>query len=268
FAWEREIPFLAWTIVPYWSIDLLYALSFFLGRDKGEIDRLGLRLLSAQVVSVACFLIFPLRFSFACRVTVAVYGTLFDALVGFDLPYNQAPALHLGLLVILWSHYARRLRGPLRWLAHAWFALIGVSVLTTFQHHFIDVPTGALTGFFCLWLWPDRGSPPWTSAAMTTDARRRQLAARYAAGAALCAFVALSRGGAALWLVWLTVALALVALCYIAVGPEGFQKRGARHSLASAVLLAPYTLFAWINSRLWTWRHRQADSIAEGVSIG
>jgi len=39
-------------------------------------------------------------------------------------------------------------------------ALLFVSVLTTYQHHFIDLPTGALLGFFCLWLWPDGAASP------------------------------------------------------------------------------------------------------------
>jgi hypothetical protein len=41
----------------------------------------------------------------------------------------------------------------------AWSALIGVSVLTTYQRHFFDVPTGALLGLFCVRLWPEGKRP-------------------------------------------------------------------------------------------------------------
>ena len=39
---------------------------------------------------------------------------MFDALAGFDKPFNQAPSLHIALLVILWELYARQARGVAR----------------------------------------------------------------------------------------------------------------------------------------------------------
>ena len=76
FDWERHIPFLPWTIVPYWSIDLLYGLSFLMCRTRLEVDRHALRLLTAQLLSVAFFVLYPLRFTFHRPVAdgVAVAG--------------------------------------------------------------------------------------------------------------------------------------------------------------------------------------------------
>ena len=98
FDWERHIPFLPWTIVPYWSIDLLYGLSFLLCRTRLEVDRHALRLLTAQIISVACFIAFPLHFAFERPQVDGFFGALFDALMDFDKPYNQAPSLHISLL--------------------------------------------------------------------------------------------------------------------------------------------------------------------------
>src|SRR5262245_5037627 len=56
FAWEQAIPFVGWTIVPYWSIDLLYGLSLLFFATRSELDRHALRLLTAQLIAVACFI--------------------------------------------------------------------------------------------------------------------------------------------------------------------------------------------------------------------
>ncbi|MBH0236924.1 phosphatase PAP2/dual specificity phosphatase family protein [Methylobrevis albus] len=270
FGWERHIPFIAWTIIPYWSVNLFYGASLFVARTRAELDTHGRRLLTAQVIAVACFLVAPLRFSFEKPDTGGgLPGFLFDALAGFDKPFNQAPSLHIALLVILWVLYARHLPRWLRPLLHVWFALIGVSVLTTYQHHFIDVPTGALLGLACLWIWPDAAPSPFAAAALTSDPRRHVLALRYLAGAALFAALGLALGGAGLWLFWPAVALGLVAANYAYFGPAGFQKRAdGRMSLAARLLLAPYILAAFANSRLWTRRAPRPVAVSDGVYIG
>jgi protein-tyrosine phosphatase/membrane-associated phospholipid phosphatase len=272
FGWERAIPFWAWTIVPYWSIDLLYGLSLFVCISRGELDAHAKRLLTAQFFAVTCFVAAPHRFSFDRPRADGVFGTLFDALAGFDLPYNQIPSLHIALAVILWVLYARELRGVARILLDVWFMLIGASVLTTYQHHFVDIPTGFALGWLCVWLWPlpaDGVATPASAWRYSTDPARHRLALRYAAGALACLVAAIGLGGAALWLLWGTLALGLVAACYVALGPAGFQKNEAgRLTPAARWLMAPYLAAAWLNSRWWTRRQPAPAVVADDVWIG
>ncbi len=269
FDWETHMPFWAWTIVPYWSIDLLYGLSLLLPNTRVELKRHALRLLTAQLIAVSCFLIWPLRFTFDRPPMDGLFGWLFEVLAGFDKPFNQAPSLHIALLVVLWVCFQRHTQGVWRWLVHGWFGLIGVSVLTTYQHHFIDLPTGALAGWLCVWLWPLDRPSPLQSARLTHDRKRWQLAIRYALGAALFAVPAFAFGGAWLWLLWPAAALLMVALNYKWFDAAGFQKRAdGRLSPAARWLFAPYLAAAWINSRLWTRRHPQPDQVVDNVWLG
>lgn len=155
FAWEKHIPFLEWSILPYLSIHVFYAASLFLCANRAELDTHAKRLLAATIISVAGFLLFPLRFAFIRPATSGFGGALFAILNAFDQPFNQAPSLHVSLLVLLWVVYARHARGALRLALHGWFVLIGVSVFTTYQHHVIDGVSGLVVGAFCLRLFPD-----------------------------------------------------------------------------------------------------------------
>jgi protein-tyrosine phosphatase/membrane-associated phospholipid phosphatase len=269
FDWESAMPFWAWTVVPYWSIDLLYGFSLLLPNSRHELKRHVLRLLSAQVLAVSCFLLWPLRFTFDRPELGGIFGGMFAVLAGFDKPFNQAPSLHIALLVILWVMYQRHAHGFWLWLVHGWFALIGVSVLTTYQHHFIDVPTGALAGWFCVWLWPLDRPGVLQSLRLTTHRKRWQLALRYTVGALLFAVPAFAFGDGWLWLFWPSVSLLLVALNYAMFDAAGFQKgEGGHLSSATRWLLAPYLIAAWLNSRLWTSRHPLPDQIADNVWLG
>jgi membrane-associated phospholipid phosphatase len=272
FAWEHVIPFWAWTIIPYWSIDALYGLSLFVCTSRSELDAHAKRLLTAQLSAVTCFVVAPYRFSFERPAVDGISGAMFDALAGFDLPFNQIPSLHIALAVILWVLYARKVRGVASILLVVWFMLIGASVLTTYQHHFIDIPTGFALGWLCVWLWPmpDSGTPsPCSAWRTTTDPARHRLAVFYAAGALICLVAALILGGWALWLTWPATALALVAACYAGLGAAGFQKGAdGRLSSASRWLFAPYLAGAWLNSRWWTRKHPAPVPIADDVWIG
>ncbi|AZF24182.1 phosphatase PAP2/dual specificity phosphatase family protein [Pseudomonas sp. R3-52-08] len=269
FGWETHMPFWAWTIVPYWSIDLLYGFSLLLPSTRHELKQHALRLLTAQVIAVSCFLIWPLRFTFERPELDGVFGWLFAVLAGFDKPFNQAPSLHIALLVILWVMYQRHTQGFWRWVVHGWFALIGISVLTTYQHHFVDLPTGTLAGWLCVWLWPLEHASPLLNARLTRDSKRRWLGARYALGALALMLLALVLGGWGLWLLWPAVSLALVAANYWLLGAEGFQKRNnGQLTPAARWLYAPYLVAAWINSRLWTRRHPQPELIVDNVWLG
>ena len=269
FDWERSIPFLDWTIVPYWSIDLFYGLSLFVCASRSELRVHARRLLAAQVIAVACFIAFPLKFVFARPEVDGVFGWMFDALMGFDKPFNQAPSLHIALLVILWSRYDRHARGAWRWLLHGWFTLIGVSILTTYQHHFIDLPTGLWVGWLCLWLVPEEGRSPLSGAALAIDPVRRRLALWYGVGGLFAAAAAVWGGGWMLWLLWPASALLLVAMIYASLNEAAFQKGSdGRLSGAAWWLLAPYVAGAWISSRWWTRAAPRADVVAPGLLLG
>jgi len=269
FGWERQIPFLPWTILPYWTENLFYVSALFLCREAREVHILGRRMLTAQVVAVSCFILFPLAFSFPQPGVTGWPAFLFDALRGFDRPFNQAPSLHVALAIVLGVHFHRLATRRWRPLIAGWFVLIIGSVLTTYQHHFIDIPTGALLGWLCLWAWPDTVRSPLRTWQFHRDASRWRQAVYYSGGALLAATLGIVLWGWAGWLLWPAVSLGLVALNHIGLGAEGFQKgSNGRLSLAARWLFAPYLLAARWNSWLWTRARSQPDEVMEGVWLG
>ncbi|MHC1547693.1 phosphatase PAP2 family protein [Phyllobacterium sp. K27] len=272
FGWEHAIPFIAWTIFPYWSINLFYGLSLFFNDTTFEVDRLAKHYLTAQLIAVACFIAFPLTAIFQKPPTSGAAGFLFDMLGGFDKPFNQAPSLHIALLTIIWSHWRVRLSGIIRWVWHIWCTLIGLSVLTTYQHHFIDIPTGLLLGLFALWLFPARAPSPVAAFRLTNDSKARRIGTYYAAASLvflLAAIFGTASSPAFLFSLWPALALAIVSLGYFGAGPAVFQKSSqGTLSFASKWLLAPYRLGAIINSLIWTRKLPASVAIHRDIHLG
>lgn len=272
FAWERALPFWAWSIVPYWSLNLLYALGFFLCRDSRELARYVTQLLVAQMIATLFFIAFPLQMSWEKPAVSGFSGFLFSSLAAFDLPFNQAPSLHIILCVVVGAFYLRKARAV--WLKAAlvaWFTLIGLSVLTTYQHHFIDIPTGLAAGCLVLLIRPLEGAP--LGFAIAKEAARYKWAALYLGLAFLTLFAAIV--GAKiwsawmLWLSWASLSFALVACGYAFLGAGVFAKneRG-RHAVAAKALLFPYLCVARLNALFWLRGRRLSDEILPGLYLG
>ena len=151
FAWEKHIAFIPWMIVPYLSIDLFFAGSFFLCADRPALRTHALRITAAILLSAAGFLLFPLSFGWPRPVVHGWLGALFVPLNTLDLPGNLCPSLHISLRSILWRVYGPAVRAQ-TWLwtaACAWFALIGASTLFIYQHHVVDLLGGWLVAWLC-----------------------------------------------------------------------------------------------------------------------
>ena len=296
FVWERNIPFWEWTILPYWSLNLMYAAAFFLCRDTREQNRYVARLVSAQIVATTCFMLFPLHFGWPKPPTDGLSGWLFDSLVAFDLPYNQAPSLHIALSIIVGAFYWTRFP-KIRLPILLWQSLIALSVLTTYQHHFIDVPTGALLGWLVLWAIPQHGVSPFrrpfdtqgrlntskasfceakTNAAgfleaqtsPETRSREIKIAMLYLAGAVLSALPSLF-GGAWLWILWGSVSLSVVAFAYLTGNAAIFQKQAdGRLSAAATILLMPYLAGVRLNMAYWLRSKEKIAKVRDDVWIG
>ncbi|MFA3778431.1 phosphatase PAP2/dual specificity phosphatase family protein [Yersinia sp. 1652 StPb PI] len=265
YDWEQQIPFLPWTIVPYWSIDLLYGLSLFICTSQQEQTRHALRLVMASLVACLGFLLFPLKFSFIRPVTDGPFGWLFQQLEMFDLPYNQAPSLHIMLAWLLWLRFWPHCKGVFRWLMSGWFALIAVSVLTTWQHHVIDLVTGLAAGVVVSYLVPITGGWRWLPPCRSS----LKLAFYYGGGALLATGLAgwLGGGWSLLW--WPVLSLLAVAVGYCGWGADVCQKRAdGRISPSARLLLWPYRLGARLSMYGFTRQLPSVIAVADGVFIG
>lgn len=271
FAWERAIPFVPAAIVPYMSIDLFFAAAPFLCRDRAALRAFAARAAFAIAVSAACFLAFPMRFGFERPEVDGVYGALFGLLTAFDRPLNQAPSLHIALLVVLWPVFHRAARGWLNLAVHVWFALIAASVLLTWQHHVIDVPTGLLVGLVALCLFPERGRGQRRAAASEPAAdreARRRIGVPYRLGCLTCLALAPMAMPGSLILLWPAAALALVAAAYGWGGPAMFGKAGGRLGLPHRILFAPHRLGVLASRHFYTHGDAPWHEVAPGLLVG
>jgi len=261
FDFEKYIPFLPWTIIPYMTSGLFFALVFFLCKNKEQLKVLTRRMLFVTITAGICFLLFPLKFSLVKPETDHfLLGYPFRFLEIFDSPFNQAPSLHIAYAFIFWP-VLRNVK-KLRTFFILWLLLLGISTLTTYQHHFIDILSGSALAHFSFILFPYRKN----------DFRYRnfQIANFYFLSGwimALTAFI-LNKNFDAIGLLILWPALMSIVIGY------HYQKNTVRFlkdkngniPLWKFFFYAPYLLIYWILWRFFR-KNKKPLLIAPGIYI-
>jgi membrane-associated phospholipid phosphatase len=259
--WEKDVPFVPLLILPYLSIDLFFIAAPFFCTSRRELKVLGWRMALCIIIAGACFMLFPMRFAFERPPTDGWLGQLFDAFRGIDMPFNQFPSLHIGLLTIMWVHYRRHLWGWVRPLFYLWFVLVGVSTMLVYQHHFIDVLGGVILGMTCLYLAQEEPLE-------TRLIPNLHIAIAYGLAMALLLGLGVWLRPWGLLLLWPAFGCALAATGYLWLGPGLYRKKKGRLSLPTWLALWPVLGAQWLSLQYYARGSRLWDALTERVWIG
>ena len=155
FDFEKKIPFIPLTVIPYMTSGLFFLIVFFVTKTKENLILLSKRILFITIVSGVCFFLFPLRFTFdRPSVESSSLNIFFDYLNTFDNRFNQAPSLHVSYACIFWSVFKSKSSGFYRIFLGFWIFLIGFSTLTIYQHHIIDMTTALMLVCITFFIYP------------------------------------------------------------------------------------------------------------------
>jgi hypothetical protein len=142
---ERDIPFLVWTVVPYFLLIGGMYLPVLL-QSRARLIEAMTALTITVLINYSIFILFPTVMD---RPPVPVGDSfaevLYRWLIGIDTPANCFPSGHISVPAIgCW--YLMQERSPVRgrWIT-AVYVVLALSVLTTKQHYAIDIPGGLAT---------------------------------------------------------------------------------------------------------------------------
>jgi hypothetical protein len=261
-AWDADLPFVTWMILPYLTSVPLLVLGFMGAPDGLALRAYSQRLLLATAGGCLVFALWPLAFH-GPRPQPAdpLWGPLYERLHRLDGPYNQWPSLHVAYMVVLWPTVMAAVRSTLlRGLIVGWLLLVVVSTVFTHQHHVADLGGGLLLGALA-----------WR--AVPVQRQQPAVALHYGVAAVLALVVSLTVQPG--WLrglcVWLAACAAAVAWAYGRRRPDFLHKRDGRFPLWVWLLYGPYLagyVLTWWAVR-WRERHQPpVQSLAPGLWVG
>jgi protein-tyrosine phosphatase/membrane-associated phospholipid phosphatase len=267
FAWElTTIPYVPLLIVPYMSMDLFFFVAAFLCSEERELRTFAKRVVFSILVAAAFFLLLPLKLAWPERPHVV--GWLGDfversctAPFLMEYPHNLFPSLHILLCVIVADIYIRHSRGIVRALLCAWFILIGMSTLLTWQHHLVDIMGGLMLAGFAFYFFREAD---WRRPVMPNV----RVACYYIAGSVLVLILAKALGRWGVFLLWPAVGLGMTAGAYFGIGPGIFRKAEGRLPWSTRFVLAPILLGQYLSLVYYRRQCRPWDELTPGILVG
>lgn len=143
FDFERTIPFIPITIIPYMASGLFFCMVFFSCKDQYQLKILTWRMLFVIFTAGVLFITIPLRFSFIKPdVPNSILNLPFLLLKTVDSPFNQSPSLHIAFAFVFWTVFKELAKWRILLLIS--LIMVGISTITTYQHHVIDLLAGAI----------------------------------------------------------------------------------------------------------------------------
>ena len=140
FDWETRIPFQAWVLPLYFSLDVAVALFPFAFRSWREaLPPMG-TLLAQTAIAVPFFVLIPIDPGYTNDMSSGVWGTYLFEPLGLDngARWNHVPSLHVAYALTLACSVCARWRV---W-ALAWATAVSISTMLVHEHHLICVASG------------------------------------------------------------------------------------------------------------------------------
>lgn len=161
-ALDRALPFLPWTVWIYGTVTWVSLVAWLTIPDRATGARLFTAMTLASLTCCAVFLVFPTAFPRALFPVPVGDSATIDELTRLrlaDSPSNCLPSLHVALawgIALTWAGSLRTREGAGPRIARAaiiaWAIGISLTTVTTKQHFFLDVPTGAAVGVLSWWV--------------------------------------------------------------------------------------------------------------------
>lgn len=153
---DSHIPFIPPSILIYACSVPLLALAYLTADSWDRLWRVNFYLIISTLIACLCFYLFPLQVSYPPK-AIADYQyfgiswhALYQLLGAMDKPFNQLPSLHACYALIVGFVIARQRNFIGKFAKFYQYALIflsllvGISTLSTHQHHVYDIVFGVL----------------------------------------------------------------------------------------------------------------------------